>query len=141
MIKTADVLRGLSTIALGKVDSLLKTPEFDGMTELELYIWLHRLEEWASQIKKNIRTGANTQFTTLKAAQSVDKKTLEVTPFAHVTSAATPTFYTYPPEVVELTAKAAAAVAEAKEKGTAKKNTGTLDPNTQALFKVELKEV
>jgi hypothetical protein len=140
MIKTAEVLKGLDTTALDKITSLMKTPEFDGMTELELYTWLHRLEEWASIAKQNIRTAANTAFTALKTAQP-DKKTWDVTSFAQVTSAARPTSYAYPSAVIELTTKAAAAVAQAKADGTAKKTTGELDANSQVLFKTELKEV
>lgn len=140
MIKTAEVLKGLDTTALTKLSTLLNTNEFEGMTTLELYTWLHRLEEWASILKTNIRTAANTDYTALKAAKP-DTKTLDVTEFAKVTAAARPVSYEYPPEVMTLSAKAAAAVADAKKDGSAKKTVGDLDSNTQVLFKIELKAV
>ena len=139
MMKSAEVLKGMHKTALQKVTDTLTKDDVE-MSELELYVWLHRLEEWASVAKKNVRTAANGVFAKLKSEQA-DKKTWDVTSFAQVTSAARPVSYTYPPEVVDLNVKAAAATAQAKSDGSAKKTVGELDSNVQVLFKVELKEV
>ena len=140
MIKTADVLKGLDTTALTKLSTLLNMNEFEGMTPLELYTWLHRLEEWSSMLKVNIRTAANLDYSALKALKP-GEKTLDVTDFAKVTAASRPTSYTYTPELLDQMSRTAAAVAKAKEDGTAKKTIGELDATSQVLFKIALKVV
>ena len=138
-MKTEDVLKGTDTEALDKLYKLFTDKKLDEVGPLALYVWLHRLETWASNVKLNVRTEANAAFAEMKAKDET-KKNWEVTSFAQLVNAARPVSYTYPPAVTELVAKAAAAVAEAK-KNDKIKVTGNLDPATQVMFKVALKAI
>ena len=139
-MQTDDVLAGLTPEAMTKVAAALESPKMGGLTALEMYIWLKRVQGLADELMKNIVADANAEFAAL-VEKNPTAKAWKATDFATVTNYSPAGTWIYPKRLVMLESELKSAKEEAKQAGTAKRIEPELDLLKSAAFKVQLQRL
>jgi hypothetical protein len=136
-----DVLDGYNVDAIHKVSELLgDEADLSGMSALQLYMWLKRVNELSKLLMHNIVEQANIDFTSLKGT-SKNAKNWSPTDFATVTELTPRGTWIYPQEIVECEAQLKSTKEAMKKDKRATYRPGVLDPVRDCAFKVQLQKV
>jgi len=123
--------------ALTDVNNVLVNKQVNNRSALEISVILKRAEVMLEATRKLLLPHANKDFQTLQA-RAPDKKSWPIGKEAVVTKYSPRCSWTWPAEIVKLRAELDSKMAEAKATSAAKKQTPTINPETNALFQINL---